>query len=191
MSETPKPASAKTPLVILALAFIGGIAAVALLNVGLAHSNRMELCISCHRLQVPYAEYRESIHYNNRTGVQAACADCHVPKEFIPKMLAKIQAIKDIYHEFRGTIDTPEKFEAHRWELANRVWARMKANDSATCRSCHDFDNMDLSAQTRFARSRHSAARDRGQTCIDCHKGIAHKQPYEPDDSAPKPPDAT
>ncbi|STJ59843.1 cytochrome c-type protein torC [Escherichia coli] len=30
-------------------------------------------------------------------------------------------------------IDTPEKFEAKRAELAEREWARMKENNSATC----------------------------------------------------------
>jgi cytochrome c-type protein NapC len=174
----------RTPLVVMALLFVAGIGFAALFNGGLAYSNRMELCVSCHSLQVPYAEYRESMHYKNSSGVQASCADCHVPEGFLPKLQAKIFAAKDVYHEFVGTIDTPEKFEAHRWEMANRVWDRMKADDSATCRSCHDFANMDLSAQSRSARSRHGAAQDRGQTCIDCHKGIVHALPDEP--RAPK-----
>jgi cytochrome c-type protein NapC len=140
----------------------------------------MELCVSCHSLQVPYAEYRESVHFKNASGVQATCADCHVPREFFPKLHAKIMALKDVYHELVGTIDTPEKFEAQRWAMANRVWDRMKATDSRTCRTCHDFSNMDLSAQSRSARSRHGAAEDRGQTCIDCHKGIVHHLPDEP-----------
>jgi len=63
---------------------------------------------------------------------------------------------------------------AHRWDMANRVWAKMKASDSRECRSCHGFAHMDLTEQSRSARSKHGNAPDKGQTCIDCHKGIAH-----------------
>ncbi|MBF0219863.1 MAG: NapC/NirT family cytochrome c, partial [Gammaproteobacteria bacterium] len=40
---------------------------------------------------------------------------------------------------------------------------------------------MDLELQDRTARSRHSRAPMNGQTCIECHKGIAHELPDEPD----------
>jgi cytochrome c-type protein NapC len=83
-------------------------------------------------------------------------------------------------HEILGTVDTKEKYEEHRWDMASRVWAKMKASDSRECRSCHNFDNMDLSGQTRMARNKHSRATMKGQTCIDCHKGIAHLEPDEP-----------
>jgi cytochrome c-type protein NapC len=69
--------------------------------------------------------------------------------------------------------------------MATRVWAKMKATDSRECRSCHDFSNMDTSAQDRTARSKHSAAPDKGETCIDCHKGVAHKEPDEPEEPVP------
>ena len=52
----------------------------------------------------------------------------------------------------------------------------------AECRTCHDFSQMDLSAQSRSARNRHGRAPDEGKTCIDCHKGIAHEEPDEPED---------
>ena len=139
-----------------------------------------EQCADCHSMQIPYNEYKESLRYKNASGVQAICADCHVPKAFGPKMVAKVIAVKDVVHEILGTIDTPEKYEQHRWDMANRVWDKMRATDSRECRSCHDFDNMDLSEQDRSARKRHSTARDEGKTCIDCHKGVAHEEPDDP-----------
>lgn len=192
MSEAPK-STRRTSLIVLALIFLAGIAFAGAFSGGLAYSNRMDLCVSCHSLQVPYQEYQETTHFKNASGVQATCSDCHVPKEFIPKLHAKLIAVKDVYHEFMGTIDTPEKFEARRWAMANRVWDQMRATDSQTCRNCHDFSNMDLSAQSRSARSRHGAAQDRGQTCIDCHQGIAHAlpdEPEEPEKTEAKDPDA-
>jgi len=133
-------------------------------------------------MQTNLAELKQTVHYSSASGVHAGCADCHVPKEFIPKMIAKVMAAKDVYHEILGTIDTPEKYEKHRWDMASRVWAKMKATDSRECRTCHSFDHMDLSAQDKSARKRHDSATEKGKTCIDCHKGIAHEEPDEPDD---------
>lgn len=160
--------------------FVAGIAFVGLFNAGIVYTNEMDFCVSCHTMQTNYKEYQETAHYKNQSGVQATCADCHVPKPFIPKLVTKVIAAKDVWHEIIGTIDTPEKFEARRWEMASRVWKKMRASDSRECRSCHDFANMDLSAQSRSARARHAKAEEKGQTCIDCHAGIAHTEPDEP-----------
>ena len=177
-----KPRSRKMTLVVVVLAFAAGILATGLFNVGLSATNEMEFCTSCHSMQTPFGEYQKTAHYKSASGVRAACADCHVPKEFGPKMVAKILAYKDVLHEILGTIDTPEKYEQHRWDMANRVWAKMKASNSRECRSCHNFSQMDLSAQDRMARKRHARAEDEGKTCIDCHKGIAHTEPDDPNE---------
>ena len=161
---------------------IVGAAGMGFFNWGMAKTNEMEFCTSCHSMKINFEEYQETIHYNNASGVQATCSDCHVPKEFFPKVMAKIIAAKDVYHEIMGTVDTPEKYEAHRWDMASRVWAKMKATDSRECRTCHEFSNMNLDEQHRSARKRHSRAVDEGDTCIDCHKGIAHTEPDEPDE---------
>ena len=47
-------------------------------------------------------------------------------------------------HHFTGKVDTKEKFEKHRLEMAEREWARMKANNSQECRNCHNFNDMDF-----------------------------------------------
>lgn len=149
-------------------------------DAAVGYTNTVEFCTSCHSQQFAFDELKKSTHWSNRTGVHAGCPDCHVPHSFFPKMYAKIMAYKDVYHELLGTINTREKFEAHRWEMANRVWAKMQATNSRECRSCHSFDHMDLSAQDRFARKKHEKAVDRNETCIDCHKGIVHQLPEEP-----------
>jgi cytochrome c-type protein NapC len=145
-------------------------------------------CLSCHELQenIGY-EYEGMSHAENALGVRATCADCHVPKAFIPKMIRKVEAVREIYHHVLGTIGTPEKFEAHRMEMATRVWADMNANDSRECRSCHQADEWDLAAQTERAREFHSGALSNAKTCIDCHKGVAHSLPegIEPDEQLP------
>ncbi len=141
-------------------------------------TNRLEFCISCHEMETTvYQEYRQSGHYTNASGVQAVCADCHVPKEWGRKLARKIKASKELFAWMVGTIDTPEKFEARRLELAERVWASMRESDSRECRNCHGFSNMDLADQGRFAARVHAYGIEDGQTCIDCHKGITHRLP--------------
>ena len=156
-------------------------------NWAMEMTNTEKFCISCHEMRENvYAEYVTTKHYNNRTGVRATCPDCHVPREWIHKVKRKIKATNELYHKAVGTIDTREKFEAKRLELARNVWKAMKETDSRECRNCHDYDSMDYVAQGRRAVAQHTEGFDQGKTCIDCHKGIAHQLPdmYEEDPSA-------
>jgi cytochrome c-type protein NapC len=92
-------------------------------------------------------------------------------------MLRKIQATRELYGKITGTVDTREKFEAKRLQLAEREWKRMKANDSLECRNCHSLVSMDGEKQKQRARKQHELAVKMNDTCIDCHKGIAHHKP--------------
>jgi len=162
----------------LGLAFVLGIIFWGGFHTAMEWTNREAFCISCHEMEENvFKEYRNTIHYSNRTGVRATCPDCHVPKEWGPKMIRKIQASNEVLHKILGSINTPEKFNAKRGELAQHEWDRMKANDSQECRNCHNFDYMDYSEQGRRASTRHQRAWQDGKTCIDCHKGIAHTLP--------------
>lgn len=158
--------------------FAAGIAFWGSFNWALEMTNREEFCISCHEMKDNvYMEYKNTIHYSNRTGVRATCPDCHVPKEWGPKMWRKIQASNEILHKILGTINTREKFLEHRHELAEHEWERMKSTDSRPCRNCHRFDYMDYSMQGERPSRVHPKAFEEGKTCIDCHKGIAHQLP--------------
>jgi len=152
-------------------------------NSTLHMTNANEFCTSCHSMQIVFDEYKESIHFKNTAGVRALCSDCHVPKPLGPKLLAKVLAAKDVMHELLGTIDTEQKFEAERWKMANRVWDKMKKTDSRECKVCHSFSAMELDEQDNIARKKHIGAVDKQQTCIDCHRGIAHEEPIAPDES--------
>lgn len=169
----------KTPLFLwLSGGFVVGILFWGGFHTALEYTNREAFCISCHEMRDNvYVEYRNTIHYQNRTGVRATCPDCHVPKEWGPKLIRKIQASNEVLHKLLGSIDTPEKFNAKRAQLAQHEWARMKANNSQECRNCHNFDFMDYVEQNRRAAATHQQAVNEGKTCIDCHKGIAHTLP--------------
>jgi len=149
---------------------------------GFVHTtNSLGFCTSCHEMRdTVYQEYRKTVHYQNAAGVRAICSDCHVAKALGPKLLDKVRAtFRDIPAHLMGTIDTKEKFEKLRPTLAKDVWASMKANDSQNCRSCHSYEAMARDAQSHSASKKHSPEwRKRfGDTCIDCHFGIAHNVP--------------
>jgi cytochrome c-type protein NapC len=163
---------------LVAVGFVGGIVFWGGFNTAMEATNKESFCISCHEMKENvFQEYRRTIHYSNRTGVRATCPDCHVPKDWTHKVVRKIQASNELLHKALGSVGTPEKFNAKRLELATHVWASMKATDSRECRNCHDYTSMDYSVQGRRASRIHQQGFDKGETCIDCHKGIAHSLP--------------
>lgn len=161
---------------LLIIGMVGGLVLWGGFNWSMELSSTEQFCISCHEIRDnAFEESKSKVHYSNRSGVNADCADCHIPKAWVPKLARKIEAAREVYHHVLGTIDTPEKYNAHRPVMQERVWARMRANDSLACRNCHNPDRMSEEKQKRRAWMAHQDARSTGETCIDCHKGIAHE----------------
>jgi cytochrome c-type protein NapC len=148
-------------------------------NTALEATNTETFCVSCHEMHDNvYQELQRTVHFANRSGVRATCPDCHVPHDWTDKIARKMQASKEIWGHIFGTINTRQKFEAHRLELAKHEWARLQANDSLECRNCHTAPAMDFTRQSQRAQRIHSEFLIGGdRTCIDCHKGIAHELP--------------
>lgn len=171
---------------VFALAFTGlvvGATSVIGTQVALAVSGTDEFCgTTCHsHAKFVYPEHKQSAHYANRVGVRAMCVDCHVPHSYPAKLVAKAEkGLTDAFAELRGTIATQEKFDKARWRLANEVWDEMRADNSANCRSCHDPAAWDSKKQSEDAVKMHKKFIAGKATCIDCHTGVAHKEPEEP-----------
>jgi cytochrome c-type protein NapC len=159
--------------------FLAGIVFWGGFNTAMEATNSEFFCTSCHEMRDNvFQELKPTIHYSNRSGVRATCPDCHVPHNWTDKIARKMQASKEVWGKVFGTINTREKFLARRLELAQHEWARLKANNSLECRNCHEFDSMDFTRQSQRAQGQHSTALAAGtKTCIDCHKGIAHRLP--------------
>lgn len=159
--------------------FIAGIIFWGGFNTAMEATNTERFCTGCHEMNDNvFAELKTTIHYNNRSGVRAVCSDCHVPHDWTDKIARKMQASKEVWGKVFGTINTREKFLDKRLELAKHEWARLKANDSLECRNCHQYDSMDLTRQAPRAAWIHQNYLGTGKnTCIDCHKGVAHHLP--------------
>ena len=175
-----RPNAKYSLLTLVLFGFVGGILSWGGFLMALDATNSTQFCIGCHEMKsTVYQEYKSTVHYTNRTGMQAGCPDCHVPKEFGHMLVAKVMASHDLWGMFMGTINTKEKFEAKRMELAQNQWRKMKSSDSRECRNCHSFDGMNANKQRPSAQKKHAIATQEGKTCIDCHKGIAHLLPKE------------
>ena len=159
--------------------FVAGIVFWGGFNTILEATNTEPFCTSCHEMRENvFQELKPTIHYANRSGVRATCPDCHVPHKWTDKIARKMQASKEVWGKIFGSIDTRDKFVVKRLELAQHEWARLKANDSLECRNCHNFESMDFTRQSARAATQHSTALARKEkTCIDCHRGIAHRLP--------------
>ncbi|MEZ8026023.1 trimethylamine N-oxide reductase cytochrome c-type subunit [Enterovibrio norvegicus] len=166
---------------IIALVLVGAVIAISgviAMNKTFEVFSSTEFCTSCHTMQQNYEEYKQSIHYSNAKGIRAECVDCHQPKDFVGKVWRKMGAATDLYHHFiTGKIDTPEKFEEHRLELAQKVWDRMADENYKTCTTCHSYDAMDHSKQSVQAMKEMIPAAKENMACVECHKGIAHELP--------------
>jgi len=172
------------------IGFAGGVAFWGGYNWTMELSNDESFCISCHEMRDNvYQEYLKTPHAKNPSGVKVSCADCHVPKQWIHKFIRKITATNELFHKVAGTINSREKFIANREKMALNVWRSMKATDSRECRNCHDFAVMDIKKQKKVAKKKHPGAKKENQTCIECHKGIAHELPEGWGPNSPLPED--
>ena len=175
-----QPSASYSLLALLVIGFVSGIIFWGGFNTAMEATNQLEFCIGCHEMRdTVYQEYKESIHYKNRSGVRAICSDCHVPKDWTHKMWRKAKASLEVWGKLTGSIATKEKFEARRIVLATHEWERMKSRDSIECRNCHNWDAMDPEKQKQTPYKKHMKAKAEGKSCIDCHKGIAHNLPKE------------
>lgn len=167
----------KAGITTLLIGLVLGVAALATFN-GVMHvTSTDDFCgVACHEMSAPLQALQGTAHYSNSHGVAVGCADCHVPKEFVPKMVRKIEASREVWGHFTGLIDTPEKYAEHRPAMRERELNRMRANDSQECRNCHRVERMDFEAQSRAVRRYHRSMEARGKTCIDCHEDIAHPE---------------
>lgn len=187
-----RPSQKAVGLVLLG-GFLAGFVFFIAFHFGMSATNSMDLCVSCHEMEGVYQEYKKSTHYTNPSGVRATCSDCHVPHgktvgDWVAKFFVKLEVgTKDIYHHLLGTYPDQAAFEKKRWALAQNVLEDMKKHDSKECRGCHALGSMAFDAQDKSGAKKHQRAMESGdKTCVDCHSGLVHTLPDEPEAPAAK-----
>ena len=175
------PSARWSVLSLLIIGFVIGAGALIATNLMVKATGSNDFCSNaCHSMQWVAQEYRQSGHFQNRTGVLAGCHDCHIPHSYPELLWYKAKAgTKDAIGEMTGIISTKEKFEKERLRMAKDVWAEFKETNSANCRACHKFNKEIVAKQKEFVRPMHEQVLAGNATCTDCHKGIAHTAPQE------------
>ncbi|HEX5128962.1 MAG TPA: NapC/NirT family cytochrome c [Usitatibacter sp.] len=175
------PSTRWSVLSLLLLGILIGFVAVVGTQVMVYVTGTDQFCgYACHSMQWVAKEHAQSVHAVNRTGVKAGCHDCHIPHNYPELLVYKAKAgIRDVIGEMRGVISTEEKFKKERLSMARNVWEEYRGNNSRACRTCHQFSKEMLAKQKEEVRPIHEAVIAGNGTCIDCHKGVAHKAPDE------------
>lgn len=173
-----RPSTRFSFLAISSSFFIGGIIFWGGFHTAVDMSNTLDFCTTCHEMRDNvYQEYKQTVHYSNRSGIRVICSDCHVPKDWAHMIARKMKASAELWAKVRGNVDSREKFEAKRMVMASHEWERLRASNSRECRNCHTFDAMSPALQKPEPYKKHMQGREQGKTCIDCHKGVAHRLP--------------
>lgn len=141
-------------------------------------------CTSCH-LTGEYISkseaYLTSPHRTRASGVEPGCADCHIPKGLVPATWTHvIKGIQDLYGEVVYDYEDPAVWNAEKARMAYAVRDWMRANDSVTCRACHEEDS--IQPVRKRGQRQHQEARETNMTCIDCHYNLVHEE-IEPRES--------
>ena len=161
-------------------AFIAGIVFWGGFNTAMELTNTEAFCTGCHEMRDNvYPELQRTIHYTNRSGVRAICSDCHVPHNWTHKIARKMQASKEVWGKIFGTHRHPR--EVPRQAPRARA-ARMGAHEGERLARVPQLPRLRLHGLHAPEPARRAHALDLSghrarSTCIDCHKGIAHRLP--------------
>ena len=166
-------------LIVGALFGAGGLLASLAFN---RYTSTDAFCTSCHTMafqaEDPY--FQHSAHRSAAEGVRPSCGDCHIPKTnwFVETYTHVSSGLRDAYAENTKNFSSPMLWEARRIELATEVQADMHAQDSVTCRSCHDANAIHPASDD--GQKAHALLRQGGVTCVDCHANLVHPAAASP-----------
>ena len=166
-------------LTILIVFVIGGLAGAAAL-IASVEINRATatdaFCTSCHSMTFVGNDpvFQHSAHRTNSEAVRPSCGDCHIPKTnwFVETWTHAHEGVRDVVAEYTHGFGDPKVWDARRIELANEVRLTMRAQDSVTCRGCHDAKS--IVPKSERGRAAHALLREGRMTCIDCHFNLVH-----------------
>lgn len=141
-------------------------------------------CTSCHAMQSYIAEsetYKTSVHQTTNSGVRPGCADCHIPKGLVISTYTHVvNGISDAWGEISRDYEDPEVWNAEKARLAYATRDWFRANNSVTCRECHE--EVSIKPERKRGQRQHAEALQQNMTCIDCHYNLVHDE-IEPRES--------
>jgi len=167
----------KKCIVIFVPGFIAAIILFVIINAVLVPTSKPEFCgEKCHEMEKVYASWKKGKHAYNRTGIQVACIECHLPPrdEFFNHLTAKtIAGTKDaIKHLANAEYDEKALLEKVRKKMTNDVCLRChsKLKDNPFNKDVAEYHN-----EVVFK----PAEGEKPAPCIECHAEAAHVKSNE------------
>jgi len=162
------------------MGFIFALFCFVMLNMALKPVSESKFCgNNCHEMHSALNTWKNSVHGENKTGLQAQCIDCHLPEKddyFRHLTVKAFQGSKHIYHHYMakifGSKETPQKVELkatdHTDRMKNEVCIRCHASllgkpSNETIRDAH-MEAFNTSGNTEQTK------------CVECHEDAGHKQ---------------
>ncbi len=152
-------------------AFIIGIAAFFLGAKTLNKTSTNEYCASCHIHPQATSSWKQSVHYDTRSGMRIGCVECHLPPKGDGYFVAKVKTgSKDLWSKW--TKD-PESFD---WEGRSNLEHAKNYVYNRSCEKCHEtIFPASLSKTGEEAHLYYSQnAESKDLQCINCHLNAGH-----------------
>ena len=112
-------------------------------------------CINCHIMNTAYATWQHSVHGHDTT-----CIDCHLPRNFVKKYIAK--ATDGLGHAINFTFNNYED-SMHISHTQQKI-----VNDN--CIECHKSKTATIVASANL----NQGGEDETDLCFRCHRDIVH-----------------
>lgn len=162
----------KKCIVIFVPGIIAAIILFVIINAALGPTSTVEFCgEKCHEMDNVYASWKKSPHAVNRTGIEVACIECHLPpkEKFFAHVTAKaITGTKDaIKHIANADYKEEELREKVRKHMSNDVCLRChnKLEDNPFDKDIAAYHNEEVFKTEEGAKA---------AKCIECHADSAH-----------------
>jgi cytochrome c nitrite reductase small subunit len=108
-------------------------------------------CANCHIMQDEYSSWQKGTHHT-----VAVCVECHLPHDFVPKMIAKSE------HGWRHS----KAFTLQNFHEPIQITPKSAAQLQTNCLRCHgEFLHAIVGGSTTDQDA---------MSCVHCHQGVGH-----------------
>ncbi|MDR2563669.1 MAG: SUMF1/EgtB/PvdO family nonheme iron enzyme [Prevotellaceae bacterium] len=163
-------------ITLLLVGFVAGILAMIGGNKVMDYTSSDKYCLSCHIHPHADQTWKLSSHYNNPSGMQVHCVDCHLPPESSPFKRTGIKIKTGLHDLWAFHTKDSASFD---WERKKRLDYAPKIVFNESCEYCHsNIFTKGLSSEGAVAHLYYDENKKKlDLQCINCHLDAGHYNP--------------
>ena len=153
----------------LFIGFLIGLIFVFFANKAVHYSSTDQFCESCHVHPHSTISWKQSSHYDNKSGYIVHCVDCHLPPEGLPYLTEKARTgLRDVYSKYFKDVSKIN------WENKSKLEHAVKITYKESCTHCHQ--NLFPLGLTKKGEDAHLyySQKEEQLRCINCHLHVGH-----------------